>query len=92
MQPENNPQITTNWLNVDLKSNYDKMQAILPMYSFETLLLEISCNLKTEELTIQDIKKHAINELNLKHKEALTILNDNINNITKEAVRERNIK
>ena len=34
------------WKNVDLSSDYERSQDILSSYSFDTLLLEISCNIK----------------------------------------------
>jgi viroplasmin and RNaseH domain-containing protein len=67
----------TNWENIDLKSSYQRSLNILDPYSFETLLLEIHCNLSTEKLTKEAVLSHAKDILKAKYTEALQILEDN---------------
>lgn len=76
-----------NWKNVDLNSNYEASQDILDSYDFNTLLLEISCNLK--DINPETIRKQALYEINLKYKTALQILEDNLQNITNHATKYR---
>lgn len=77
-----------NWNNVNLKSNYERSQNILDPYNFDTLLLEISCN-------INDINEHTVtaqfNEvLRIKIESAKDIFKSNLKNIVKEALEYRN--
>lgn len=78
-----------NWSNVDLNSNYERDQNILDPYNFETLLLEISCNIKKEDLNKDVIKKHFLAELNLKIESAKTVFYNNLDNIVLKAIEER---
>jgi hypothetical protein len=77
------------WTNVDLESAYEKSRNLLENYTFETLLLEVYSNIREENLTEEEIKKHAINVFNAKIREAREILNDNLSNITNYAKNER---
>lgn len=78
------------WNNVNLSSSYERDQNILEPYDFDTLLLEISCNLRDEQLTAHDIRKHAREVINAKRREALEILEANLTNIVNKAIEERN--
>lgn len=79
-----------NWKNVNLKSPYERSQNLLEPYTFDILLLEISCNLR--EITTETVRAQALESINAKHREALSILNDNLNNITSQAQAERKIQ
>jgi hypothetical protein len=79
-----------NWKNVDLKSPYESSQNIIDSYDFDTLLLEISCNIK--EINKETINKHFKQVLKLKIESAKTVFNDNLDNILKEAIEYRNIE
>lgn len=78
----------TNWKNVDLTSSERHLNMLDP-YDFDTLLLEISCNLRDEELTPQEIEKHALQVINEKARLAKEILRDNLQNIVNQAKKER---
>ncbi len=77
------------WTNVDLESAYEKSRNLLENYTFETLLLEVYTNIREENLTEEEIKKHAISQFNAKIREARELLNDNIANITNYAKNQR---
>ena len=78
-----------NWKNVNLNSNYESSQNILDGYNFDTLLLEISCNLK--EINESTVKAQAMLSIKQKYDTAIEILNDNLANITKKAIEYRAI-
>ena len=72
-----------NWKNVDLKSAYERSQDILDGYSFDTLLLEISCNLA--EINEETITKQFNEALQNKITSAREVFKNNLKNILKEA-------
>ena len=78
------------WNNVDLKSAYERNQSILTGYTFETLLLEVSCNLR--EINKNTVREQFETELNQRIKEAKEIFEANLANIVKDAQEERNIE
>ena len=77
-----------NWENVNLKDGYERDQNILDPYSFDTLLLEISCNLK--EITPQTVTNHFETELRNKMRSAREVFYANAKNIIEQANKERN--
>jgi len=77
-----------NWKNVNLKSSFECSQDILDGYDFETLLLEISCNLPV--INEETVKAQAMHSIKCKYETAIQILNDNLNNIVNHAINERN--
>jgi len=77
-----------NWENVDLKSQYERSQNLLDNYDFETLLLEISCNIPDNKINEITVMEQALKSLNEKIRTAIEILNDNIKNITTKAIEE----
>jgi len=81
--------IIMDWTNIDLESGYEKSQNLMDGYTFEQLLLEIYCNLREENLTPEEIKKHTESVFKAKYEEAIEILNDNLINITNYAKNER---
>mgnify|MGYP005997453341 CR=1 FL=1 len=78
-----------NWKNVKLTDSYERDQNILDPYNFDTLLLEIHCNLRTENLTPEEITKHFNTILNSNNKSAKEVFKNNLNNIVKQAQKER---
>lgn len=79
-----------NWSNINLKNEYEANQNILEPYKFDTLLLEINCNIRLEDINKEEIKKHFEKELNAKIIEARDIFNSNLENIVKHAIKEKN--
>jgi hypothetical protein len=88
-----NTQNTTaaiDWNNVNLSSPYESSQNLLDGYDFDTLLMEVECNLPT--LTKETIKAQAMLSIKQKYNTAIEILNSNLDNILKEALKYRNSK
>lgn len=79
--------IGTDWANVDLNSPCESALNMLDPYPFDTLLLEIHCNLPN--ITTATVKEQALKSIREKYNTALEILNDNLENITKHAQKER---
>ena len=77
-----------NWENVNLKDGYERDQNILDPYSFDTLLLEISCNLK--EINPQTVTNLFETELRNKMRSAREVFYANAKNIIEQANKERN--
>ena len=78
-----------NFLNIDLKSDYERNADILDGYDLETLILEISCNLR--EINEETVKQQFYESLNSKIQSAKDIFNANLQNIVKYAQEERAI-
>lgn len=78
-----------NWNNVDLKSHEVESQ-ILDGYSFETLLLEINCNVK--EINRETVQAQFNESLKAAISSAKEVFNSNLDNIVKEAQRQRSQK
>ncbi len=76
------------WTNVDLDSAYESSQDILDGYSFDTLLLEASCNLK--EINEQTIREQFHKSLASKVNSAKDVFEANLKNIVAKALKERN--
>ncbi len=78
------------WKNVNLELQYERDQYILDPLSFEILLLEISCNLQVinKETILQQF------EITLQSKisSAREVMNNNLDNILKDARNYRNMK
>lgn len=75
------------WNNVNLNSPYESSQDMLDSYDFNTLLLEVECNLK--EITEETVKAQAMISIKAKYETAIEILNANLTNITNHAKKER---
>ena len=80
----------TDWTNIDLNSPYQAALNLLENYTFDTLLLEIHCNVK--EINRESVKAQALASIKAKYLESLEILENNLDNITKHAQTERNSK
>ena len=78
-----------NWENINLKSEYERSRNFLESYDFNTLLLELECNFKTEDLTEEKILQHTEEVMRRNLAEAKTILKDNIKNIIQHEKQER---
>ena len=76
-----------NWTNVNLTDQYERDQNLLDPYDFDTLLLEISTNIR--EITPETVKAQALLSIKSKYETALEILENNLQNITEQAQRER---
>ena len=71
------------WNNIDLNSNYERSQTFLDGYDFDTLILELTCNYKAEDITPVLVRKHAIEAIQAKAEEAVSIIEHNMKNIAK---------
>jgi hypothetical protein len=78
------------WNNIDLTSDYERDQDFLTGYSFDILLLEISCNLR--DINEKTVREHCYNELNNRIREAKEIFEANLTNIVKDAIKYRDDK
>ena len=78
----------TDWNNIDLDSEYERSLAIVDPYTFNDLLLEVQCNIRTiDEKTIMRQFDEAMHSRMMSARE---IMRENIKNITKQAVNDRN--
>lgn len=77
------------WNNIDLRS-HEIGSAIIDEYTFETLLLEINCNIK--EINPETVRKQFEESLRAQIDSAREVFEANFNNIVKEAQRQRAIK
>jgi len=68
------------WSNIDLNSPYERNQNILDPYDFDTLLLEINCNLG-DKANKESVEKHFNAILKAKMNEAKEIFRDNLDNV-----------
>lgn len=78
-----------NWNNVNLKRNYERHQNIIDPLNFDTLLLEISCNIK--DINAQTIKQQFEIDLQNRINSAREILEANLENILKESIEYQKI-
>lgn len=78
-----------NWENVNLTDNYEREQNIIDSLDFDTLLLEISCNISNNKLNREEIRKQFETDLKNRIVSAREIFNNNIENILKQAQEER---
>lgn len=74
------------WNNVDLNS-HERDAYIIDPYSFDTLLLEISCNLR--EINHETVTAQFNESLNSKIQSAMEVFAANLDNIVKQAKKER---
>ena len=77
------------YLNIDFNSDSERNSNLLDGYDFETLFLEISCNLR--EINEETVKQQFYESLNSKIQSAKDIFNANLKNIVKHAQEERAI-
>lgn len=77
-----------NWNNINLKDNFERNQNIIDPLSFDTLLLEISCNIK--EINKETVLKQFETDLQNRIISAREIILSNLDNIVKDAQEYRN--
>ena len=77
------------YLNINLNNDHERNSNLLDSYDFETLFLEISCNLR--EINEETVKQQFYESLNSKIQSAKDIFNANLKNIVKYAQEERAI-
>lgn len=87
MKKQNAVNYGIDWRNVYLGSAFNRDQPMLDPYSFNTLLLEIECNLP--EITEATVREQALKALESKVNSFKEILENNLSNITKHAQKER---
>ena len=78
------------YLNIDFNSDSERNSNLLDAYDFETLFLEISCNLR--DINEETVKQQFYESLNSKIQSAKDIFNANLKNIVKYAQEERAIE
>lgn len=76
------------WNNIDTKSNYQMSQAIFDAYIFDTLMLEVSCNVQV--INQDTVRAQALESLRSKYESALEVLEANLDALTKQAIADRN--
>lgn len=72
------------WNNVNLKSDFERNQNIIDPLSFDTLLLEISCNVR--EINEETILAQFETDLKARIESAREIVKANLKNILTDAL------
>jgi len=75
------------WRNVDLEDGYERDQNILDAYSFDTLLLEVSCNIR--DINTETIRAQFETSLKSKIDSAREVFENNFKNIVNQSLKER---
>lgn len=76
------------WNNIDLKNQYERSQNIIDSLSFETLLLEISCNVK--DINASTVMAQFEADLQIRIESARDVMMANLQNIVNDALEYRN--
>jgi len=76
------------WNNIDTNDNYEMSQAMLDSYTFETLMLEVNCNVR--DITRDTVKAQALESLKSKYECAIEVLEANLDALTAKAIADRN--
>lgn len=71
------------WSNVDLKDAFQSSRNLIEGLTFDTLLLEINCNLR--EINAATVTAQFETDLRSRIDEAREIFRDNLNNIVRHA-------
>jgi len=77
-----------NWKNVNLERGYEADQPIIDPLNFDTLLLEIHCNLT--EINEATVMAQFEEDLQSRITSAREVMQNNLKNIVKHANKERN--
>ena len=77
------------WNNIDLNSMNERDLNIIDPLTFETLLLEIECNIK--DINKGTVTEQFLEDLNYRNKEAVEVFKANLDSIVKKALEYRNI-
>lgn len=75
------------WKNIDLTSPHERAQDVLDSYSFDTLLLEVECNMGSR-VNKTLLREHFYDIITKRTAEAVGIFEDNIENILTQAKKE----
>lgn len=78
------------WNNIDLNSPSERAANLLEPYTFDILLMEVGHNVR--EINEWTVRAHALEVINAKHREAISLLGANLTNITNQALKERAIQ
>jgi len=76
------------WNNIDLKNQYERSQNIIDSLSFETILLEISCNV--QDINASTVMAQFEADLQIRVKSARDVMRANLQNIVNDALEYRN--
>jgi len=77
-----------NWNNVDLKDgSHERDSNLIDEFTFESLFTMIDCN--CSEINQETVKKEFYEFLNDKIEETKSVFESNLNNIVKQAKKER---
>jgi len=76
------------WNNIDLKNQYERSQNIIDSLSFETILLEISCNV--QDINASTVMAQFEADLQIRIKSARDVMRANLQNIVNDALEYRN--
>jgi hypothetical protein len=79
-----------NWNKINLDSPYESSQDILDGYDSDTILLEVSCNLK--DINRETVRAQFEASLKSKIKSAREIFDANLDNYVNHALKHRNSK
>jgi len=77
----------TDWSNIDLNSNYQTSLPIVDEYTFDSLLMEINCNIP--KIDAQSVMRQFETALQSRIDSAREIMRDNLENIVKHANEQR---
>jgi hypothetical protein len=77
------------WGNIDLNSPYQRSLNLIDELTFDTLLLEINCNLW--EINQETVRHQFEEDLNSRIEEAKSIFENNLQNLVNYAKSVRNI-
>ena len=91
MKPKKNPPAVgtygIDWENIDLDSPFESSRNLIENLTFDTLLLEINCNLR--EINAESVRVQFEADLQSRVAEAREIFAANIANIVQHARKER---
>lgn len=75
------------WKNVNLENGYERDKNILDPYTFNTILLEIHCNIK--DINSKTIIEQFEASLKSNIDSAREVFNNNLENVLKKAIKDR---
>ena len=77
------------WKNINLSDRYEREQNIIDPLNFDTLLLEISCNIRDININKSTIREQFEIDLEARIESAKEVFENNLNNILIDAVKYR---
>lgn len=75
------------WTNIDLNSAYERAQPIIDPLSFDSLLLEVNCNLR--EINRKTVLKQFDEDLKSRIQSAREVIINNLDNIVAHAQKHK---